>query len=74
LASRKGKLKHLGVPDAPKKYTLAYASKHRPWWPLPGHIPATPGKMPHGDRWKRTEEKVAIQKQACKLDSRVIDL
>jgi hypothetical protein len=31
LASCEGKLKHLGVPDVPKKSTLAYANKHRPW-------------------------------------------
>lgn len=31
LASCEGKLKHLGVPDAPKKSTLAYANEHRPW-------------------------------------------
>ena len=28
LASCEGKLKHLGVPDAPKKSTLAYANEH----------------------------------------------
>src|SRR5438132_10690616 len=31
LASCEGKLKHLGVPEAPKKSTLAYANQHRPW-------------------------------------------
>ncbi len=31
LASCEGKLKHLGVPEAPKKSTLAYANEHRPW-------------------------------------------
>jgi hypothetical protein len=31
LASCEGKLKHLGIPDAPKKSTLAYANEHRPW-------------------------------------------
>ena len=31
LASCEGKLKHLGVPDAPKRSTLAYANQHRPW-------------------------------------------
>jgi hypothetical protein len=31
LASCEGKVKHLGVPDAPKKSTLAYANKHGPW-------------------------------------------
>jgi Domain of unknown function (DUF4372)/Transposase DDE domain len=31
LASCEGKLKHLGVPTAPKRSTLAYANEHRPW-------------------------------------------
>lgn len=31
LASCEGKLKHLGVPTAPKRSTLAYANQHRPW-------------------------------------------
>lgn len=31
LASCEGKLKHLGIPQAPKKSTLAYANEHRPW-------------------------------------------
>src|SRR5208282_2480693 len=26
-----GKLRHLGLPDAPKRSTLAYANEHRPW-------------------------------------------
>jgi len=31
LASCEGKLKHLGIPRAPKRSTLAYANEHRPW-------------------------------------------
>jgi hypothetical protein len=31
LASCEGKLKHLGIPQAPKRSTLAYANEHRPW-------------------------------------------
>jgi hypothetical protein len=31
LACCEGQLKHLGVPVAPKKSTLAYANAHRPW-------------------------------------------
>jgi hypothetical protein len=30
LAACEGKLKHLGVPQAPNKSTLAYANEHRP--------------------------------------------
>src|SRR6059036_4349024 len=31
LASCEGKLAHLGITEAPKKSTLAYANEHRPW-------------------------------------------
>jgi hypothetical protein len=31
LAASEGKLKHLGIPHAPKRSTLAYANEHRPW-------------------------------------------
>jgi len=31
LAASEGKPKHLGIPKAPKRSTLAYANEHRPW-------------------------------------------
>jgi hypothetical protein len=31
LAACEGKLKHLGLPQAPPRSTLAYANEHRPW-------------------------------------------
>lgn len=31
LAASEGKLKHLGLPAAPSRSTLAYANEHRPW-------------------------------------------
>ena len=31
LAASEGKLKHLGLNEAPAKSTLAYANQHRPW-------------------------------------------
>ena len=31
LAACEGKLRHLGIPEAPKRSTLAYANGHRPW-------------------------------------------
>jgi hypothetical protein len=31
LAACEGKLRHLGLPDAPRRSTLAYANEHRPW-------------------------------------------
>jgi hypothetical protein len=31
LAATEGKLRHLGLPEAPRRSTLAYANEHRPW-------------------------------------------
>ena len=31
LAATEGKLRHLGLPQAPPRSTLAYANEHRPW-------------------------------------------
>ncbi|HLJ29464.1 MAG TPA: IS4 family transposase [Candidatus Angelobacter sp.] len=31
LAASEGKLRHLGLPQAPTRSTLAYANQHRPW-------------------------------------------
>ncbi len=31
LAASEGKLRHLGLPTAPSRSTLAYANEHRPW-------------------------------------------
>ena len=31
LAASEGKLRHLGLPEAPPRATLAYANEHRPW-------------------------------------------
>jgi hypothetical protein len=31
LAASEGKLKHLGLPEAPSRSTLSYANGHRPW-------------------------------------------
>lgn len=31
LAASEGKLRHLGLPESPKRSTLAYANAHRPW-------------------------------------------
>ncbi|PYX51934.1 MAG: hypothetical protein DMG76_30680, partial [Acidobacteria bacterium] len=35
LAASEGKLRHLGLPQAPARATLAYANKHRPWQSAP---------------------------------------
>jgi hypothetical protein len=57
LAASEGKLRHLGLPDAPKRSTLAYANEHRPWqlyrsvfYQLLGRCRAVAGG--HGFRFK----------------------
>ena len=57
LAASEGKLRHLGLPDAPKRSTLAYANEHRPWqlyrsvfYQLLGRCREVAG--PHGFRFK----------------------
>src|SRR6201987_6483856 len=57
LAASEGKLRHLGLPDAPKRSTLAYANEHRPWplyrsvfYQLLGRCREAAG--PHGLRFK----------------------
>ena len=57
LAASEGKLRHLGLPDAPKRSTLAYANEHRPWrlyravfYQLLGRCREASG--PHGFRFK----------------------
>ena len=42
LACCEGHLKHLGVPTAPKRSTLAYANEHRPWCQRRLNIPQFP--------------------------------
>lgn len=74
LASCEGKLKHLGVPDAPKKSTLAYANEHRPWGlyqAVFGQLPAKCQLFPanHGQK-----KKFRFKNRLISLDSSVIDL
>jgi hypothetical protein len=48
LAACEGKLKHLGLPDAPKKSTLAYANEHRPWEVYQDQFCALLARVPSG--------------------------
>ena len=45
LAASEDKLRHLGLPEAPKRSTLAYANEHRPWEPVSGSFRAASRKM-----------------------------
>jgi hypothetical protein len=77
LAASEGKLRHLGVPTAPARSTLAYANEHRPWQlqrtvfeqlltkcqSLAAHQPGT-----------RKKKKFRFKNPLMSLDATVIDL
>jgi len=74
LASCEGKLKHLGVGEAPKRSTLAYANQHRPWelyqtvfGQLLGKCQATVA----ASGWKK---KFRFKNKLASLDASTIDL
>jgi hypothetical protein len=75
LASCEGKLKHLGVDDAPKKSTLAYANRHRPW----GLYQTVFGQLLEkcqtavAAKWQQ-QKKFRFKNKLISLDSSVIDL
>lgn len=59
LAACEGKLRHLGLPDAPRRSTLAYANEHRPWevyrdlfYQLKERCAAEASQRGHGFRFK----------------------
>jgi Domain of unknown function (DUF4372) len=45
LAASEGKLKHLGVPTAPSRSTLAYANQHRPLAVVSNRVPGAAGPL-----------------------------
>jgi hypothetical protein len=75
LACCEGQLKHLGVPVAPKKSTLAYANEHRPWQLHQTVFEQTLGKCrelveSQGGRKK----KFRFKNKLMSLDGSIIDL
>jgi Transposase DDE domain/Domain of unknown function (DUF4372) len=73
LASCEGKLKHLGVPEAPSKSTLAYANEHRPWRLYQTVFEQLLGKCQTlaASGWKK---KFRFKNKLTSLDSSTIDL
>jgi len=56
LACCEGQLKHLGVPVAPRKSTLAYANENRPWVCRRDLLTSIPvGCVPHRCEWGMLE-------------------
>jgi hypothetical protein len=74
LASCEGKLKHLGVPDAPKKSTLAYANEHRPWTLYQTIFQQLLAKCHAAIAGKGQKRKFRFKNKLVSLDSSVIDL
>jgi hypothetical protein len=74
LASCEAKLKHLGLPDAPKKSTLAYANEHRPWSLYQTIFQQLLAKCQTAIAGRGQNRKFRFKNKLVSLDSSVIDL
>lgn len=74
LASCEGKLKHLGVPDAPKRSTLAYANEHRPWQLYETVFHQMFAKCPVAIAKRGGERKFRFKNKLMSLDASTVDL
>ncbi len=74
LACCEGKLKHLGIPLAPKKSTLAYANQHRPWELFQTVFTQLLGKCQQWVAGQGGRKKFRFKNKLMSLDGSVIDL
>jgi hypothetical protein len=74
LASCEGKLKHLGIPGAPKKSTLGYANQHRPWQLYQTVFQQMFAKADALVEQRGGKKKFRFKNKLVSLDSSVIDL
>jgi len=74
LACCEGKLKHLGIPLAPKKSTLAYANEHRPWELFQTAFTQLLGKCQQLVAGEGGRKKFRFKNKLMSLDGSVIDL
>ena len=74
LACCEGKLKHLGIPLAPKKSTLAYANQHRPWELFQTVFTQLYGKCQQLVGAQGGRKKFRFKNKLMSLDGSVIDL
>lgn len=74
LACCEGKLKHLGIPLAPKKSTLAYANEHRPWMLFQTVFTELLGKCQQLVAGQNGRKKFRFRNKLMSLDGSVIDL
>jgi len=74
LACCEGQLKHLGVPLAPKRSTLAYANEHRPWQLYQTVFEQTLGKCQELVESQGGRKKFRFKNKLLSLDGSIIDL
>jgi len=74
LACCEGQLKHLGVPVAPKKSTLAYANEHRPWGLYQTVFEQTLFKCQELVASQGGRKKFRFKNKLMSLDGSIIDL
>jgi IS4 transposase len=74
LACCEGHLKHLGVPVAPKRSTLAYANEHRPWELYQTVFEQTLWKCQELVRSQGGRKKFRFKNKLMSLDGSIIDL
>ena len=74
LACCEGHLKHLGVPVAPKRSTLAYANEHRPWELYQTVFEQTLSKCQELVRSQGGRKKFRFKNKLMSLDGSIIDL
>jgi hypothetical protein len=73
LATVTGKLPHLGIKQAPKKSTLAYANGHRPWEPFRDLCLSLRDRCAAIGTWNRSK-KIRFKNKLFSIDSTMIDL
>jgi hypothetical protein len=71
LAASEGKLRHLGLPEAPSRSTLAYANEHRPWQLYQSVFERLLGRCQAVASGKK---KFRFKNKLMSLDATVIDL
>src|SRR5262249_44699006 len=75
LAASEGKLKHLGVPTAPARSTLAHANEHRPWQLYPTAFEQLPAKCQQvGAQHAGKKREVRFTNNILRLDAPVLAL
>ena len=60
LTATEGKLKHPGLSATPKRSTLSYANRQRPWQTVRNRLPSAAGHVPRSSSTNRLQE-VAVR-------------